>query len=55
MNKANENKITKYFDKEKFIYRLLILCGIFVLVFLGYKMINSINDEQSFMAISRKP
>ena len=54
-NNKNENSITKHFDREKFIYRLLILFGIFLLIFLGYKMVNNINDEQSFMGVSRKP
>lgn len=54
-NNKSENNITKHFDREKCIYRLLILCGIFLLIFLGYKMVNNINDEQSFMGVSRKP
>ena len=48
-------KVEKVFNKEKTIYRLLIIVAIACLLFLGFKIANSLNDEQSFRSISHKP
>ena len=51
MSKGEE----KVFNREKTIYRLLIIIVIACLLFLGYKIASSLNDEQSFRSISHKP
>ena len=48
-------KVEKVFNKEKTIYRLLIIVAIACLLFLSFKIANSLNDEQSFRSISHKP
>ena len=45
----------KYFNKEKFIYRLIIIIAIFISIFLVYKVVVELNDEDTFRAVSRKP
>ena len=48
-------KVEKVFNKEKTIYRLLIIIAIACLLFLGFKVASSLNDEQSFRSVSHKP
>lgn len=48
-------KKEKIFDQEKTLYRLLAIIGIICVCFLINKVVNSLNDEQSFRSVSHKP
>lgn len=51
----NDAKKKTVFSREKIIYRLLIIFGIFCISLLIYKVFNHIDDEKSFRTVSRKP
>ena len=52
---ASNKKNFIYFNKEKFIYKLLLIVLVFIFCFLTYKIATSFNDADSFVAVSKKP
>ena len=54
-NIASKASNKKSFNLEVLIYKLLVLLGIFCVCFLTYKIYTSLNEEQSFRSVSRKP
>ena len=53
LKETNNKKFSINF--EKYTYRVLIIFGIFILSFLVYKIFVSLNDNDTFRSVSRKP
>ena len=52
---ANNKRKIPFFNKEKFIYKLLFIISIFVFAFLIIRIISSSGEVDNFKSVSKKP